>query len=108
MRFKVVNYSRLEIRLDTLHIYSIVVDGLLHRVDKPACRPLLLGTWSLVETTFHRCCIFVRELPSFTRLRLKMMLCAEGDGVWCGEGTVPLPRKNEFYLLETGGVWCIL
>ena len=26
MRFKVVNYSRLEIRLDTLHIYTPTVD----------------------------------------------------------------------------------
>jgi len=24
----------------------LVVDGLLRRVDKPVCRPLLFGTWS--------------------------------------------------------------
>ena len=30
----------------------LVVDGLLCRVDKPACRPLLLGTWSSFATTF--------------------------------------------------------
>ena len=31
----------------------LVVDGLLRRVDKPPCRPLPLGMWSSVATTFH-------------------------------------------------------
>jgi len=33
-------------------VRRLVVDGLLRRVDKPACRPLLFGTWSSFATTF--------------------------------------------------------
>ena len=39
MRFKVANYSRLEIRLDTLHIYNVLMGYIRARsLSRPGCQ----------------------------------------------------------------------
>jgi len=56
-----------------IFVRRLIVDGLLLRVDKPACRPLLFWTWSLVIDDVPPLLYLYLQISSFIRLRLKFL-----------------------------------